>query len=95
MLDLFGNEIIERAAGSPKIFTCLAASNHSQTARQSEDYYATEPKAVQELLAVESFSDTILEPCVGGGAYSRSIKAKRPQSNCARHYRSRLSRNYY
>ena len=29
MLDLFGNEIIERAAGSPKIFTCLAASNHS------------------------------------------------------------------
>ena len=29
MLDLFGNEIIERAAGSNKIFTCLAASNHS------------------------------------------------------------------
>ena len=34
MLDLFGNEIIERAAGSPKIFTCLAASNHSQTVRR-------------------------------------------------------------
>ena len=37
MLDLFGNEIIERAAGSNKIFTCLAASNHSgggQTVRR-------------------------------------------------------------
>lgn len=67
MLDLFGNEIIEKAAGSPKIFTCLAASNHSVGDRQSEDYYATEPKAVEELLQVENFSDTILEPCVGGG----------------------------
>ena len=74
MLDLFGNEIIERAAGSNKIFTCLAASNHSQTDRQSEDYYATEPKAVQELLAVEKFSDTILEPCVGGGHIAEVLK---------------------
>ena len=74
MLDLFGNEIIERAAGSNKIFTCLAASNHSGGDRQSEDYYATEPKAVQELLAVESFSDTILEPCVGGGHIAEVLK---------------------
>ena len=74
MLDLFGNEIIERAAGSNKIFTCLAASNHSGGERQSEDYYATEPKAVQELLAVEQFSDTILEPCVGGGHIAEVLK---------------------
>ena len=76
MLDLFGNEIIERAAGSNKIFTCLAASNHSIGDRQTEDYYATEPKAVQELLAVESFNDS--RAMCRGGPYSRSIKAKWP-----------------
>ena len=74
MLDLFGNEIKEKPNGSPKIFTCLAASNHSGGERQSEDYYATEPKAVQELLAVEQFSDTILEPCVGGGHIAEVLK---------------------
>lgn len=67
MLDLWGNEIEEKPNGSPKIFTCLAASNHSTGDRQAEDYYATEPRAVEELLRVENFSDTILEPCVGGG----------------------------
>ena len=34
MLDLFGNEIKEKANGSPKIFTCLAASNHSGRKRE-------------------------------------------------------------
>lgn len=71
MLDLFGNEIIEKPKGSTKIFTCIAASNHSTGERQTEDYYATDPKAVEELLRVEKFSDTILEPCVGGGTYSK------------------------
>ena len=52
----------------------LQAIIHRQTDRQTEDYYATEPKAVQELLAVESFSDTILEPCVGGGHIAEVLK---------------------
>ena len=72
MIDLFGNEIIESKnkdwTGNDKaIFTCIGARNYAKEERQSEDYYATEPRAVYELLEREKFSDTILEPCVGGG----------------------------
>ena len=74
MLDLWGNEIEDKPNGSNKIFTCLAASNHSTGDRQTEDYYATEPRAVEELLQVENFSDTILEPCVGGGHIAEVLK---------------------
>lgn len=31
------------------------------------DYYATDPKAIDELLRFEDFKENILEPCVGGG----------------------------
>ena len=49
------------------IFTCNGARNFAVEERQSEDFYATEPRAVTELLERESFSNTILEPCVGMG----------------------------
>lgn len=65
--DLFGNEIIEKINGSNKVFTCISASNHARERRQTEDFYATEPQAVQELLDIEKFSPTVLEPCVGMG----------------------------
>lgn len=32
------------------IFSTLAASNHSKTERQADDYYATDPIAVEKLL---------------------------------------------
>lgn len=35
--------------------------------RQVNDFYATEPSAVKELLKVERFSHKVLEPCVGKG----------------------------
>ena len=47
------------------IFTTLGASNHSDYERQSEDYYATEPKAAEELLKVEGFSPNIWECACG------------------------------
>ena len=68
MLDLFGNEVINaEPTNRKKIFTCIGASNHSNENRQTEDYYATDPQSVLSLLDVETFSDTILEPCCGGG----------------------------
>lgn len=42
--------------------------------RAEFDYYSTDPKAVEELLKVETFSD-VWEPCVGGGAISSTLKA--------------------
>ena len=39
------------------IYKTLGASNHTDKERQSEDYYATEPKAVELLLDLEDFSN--------------------------------------
>ena len=49
------------------VFVCNGASNHSDGERQSEDYYATEPKAIHKLCAVEQFTDTVWECACGGG----------------------------
>lgn len=47
------------------IYTCLGATNHSEGERQSEDYYATEPKAIELLLDEETFNPNIWECAVG------------------------------
>ena len=58
--------------GNPKsIFVCNGSSNHSQEERQVNDYYATEPKAVELLLEREKFSKTIWECACGGGTYQK------------------------
>ena len=51
---------------STSVFSTLAASNHSDEERVINDYYATPPQAVEELLKRESFCHYILEPAVGG-----------------------------
>ena len=38
------------------IYKTLCASNHTDKERQSEDFYATEPKAAKLLLELETFS---------------------------------------
>ena len=48
-------------------FTCLGASNHSLTEREKNDYYATHPSHVEELLKLETFNKNIWECAVGGG----------------------------
>ncbi|UEA62997.1 hypothetical protein LK429_13450 [Hoylesella buccalis] len=55
-------------------FVTLGASSHSDNERQREDYYATEPKAVAELLKIETFCDSILEPACGEGHISEVLK---------------------
>ena len=81
MIDLFGNEIIESknkdwTGNNKSVFTCNGARTYAKEERQSEDYYATEPRAVYELLERESFSKKILEPCVGGGHIARVLMDK-------------------
>ena len=56
-----------------KIFVTNGCSNHSNIERQKEDYYATDPKCVRELLQVECFSRNILEPCCGQGHISKEL----------------------
>lgn len=55
-------------------FTCNGASNHSELEREENDYYATEPKAVEMLLEKERFAPLIWEPACGEGHISEVLK---------------------
>ena len=46
--------------GSASIYKTLGASNHTDTERQKEDYYATEPKATEWLCKLEQFVEKAL-----------------------------------
>lgn len=54
-------------------FVTLGASNHTDHDRAEHDYYATEPKAVEELMKVEKFNGSIWENCCGGGHLSEPM----------------------
>lgn len=55
------------------IFKTLGASNHSLGEREKDDYYATEPKATEWLLRLETFNGPILEPSCGEGHISEVL----------------------
>ncbi len=55
------------------LFKTLGASNHCGHERQSEDYYATEPKATEWLMKLEKFNGLILEPSCGEGHISKVL----------------------
>lgn len=57
------------------IFTTLGASNHVEHERAEYDYYATEPKAMELLLAEELFSPTVWECACGEGHLSKVLLA--------------------
>lgn len=59
---------------SKAIYTCLGASNHVDTLRETNDYYATHPSAVRMLLELENFDKNIVEPCCGQGHISKVLE---------------------
>ena len=62
-------------AQARSLFVQLGASNHTENARANNDYYATDPIAVDMLLELESFNQNILEPCCGEGHISKPLIA--------------------
>lgn len=52
---------------SNSIYKTLGASNHTDKERQSEDFYATEPRAAELLLELEEFNENIWECACGQG----------------------------
>ena len=56
------------------VFVCNGASNHTEEKRQTEDYYATEPKATELLLNKETFSSVVWECACGEGHMSDVLK---------------------
>ena len=61
-------------SNAKSIFVCNGASNHSDDDRQVDDYYATEPKAIELLLEREEFSSVIWECACGGGHMADALK---------------------
>lgn len=59
--------------GNASVFKTLGASNHTDTDRQREDYYATEPAATEWLCKIEKFDGPILEPSCGEGHISKVL----------------------
>lgn len=55
-------------------FVTLAATNHSDGERQEHDYYATDPKAMELLLAEETFAPVIWECACGEGHLSKILE---------------------
>ena len=51
------------------VYVTNGDSSHSTRERETRDYYATDPRAVEALLQREKFDRYILEPTCGGGAY--------------------------
>lgn len=61
-------------AGS--IFKTLGASNHTDAERESDDFYATEPKAIDILCAYPhiSLQHKVWEPSCGSGCLSKRLE---------------------
>ena len=57
------------------VYATLGASNHAKEERAQLDLYCTHPKAVEELLKLESLPTQIWEPCDGLGHISDTLAA--------------------
>lgn len=51
----------------------IGSSQHAQEEREDNDFYATDPKAIDLLFSVENFSDDIWEPACGEGHLSKRM----------------------
>lgn len=55
------------------IFKNIGASNHTEEERETHDYYATDPKALEMLLERETFFPYVWEPACGEGHLSKVL----------------------
>lgn len=60
---------------SRSVYAVLGARNFAKEDREKYDYYATEPKATEELLKLENFSHYIWEPAAGEGHIAEVLKS--------------------
>lgn len=58
------------------IFKQLGASSHTDEEREENDYYATDPRAIDDLFKMEEFSENIWEPASGGGHLVNIMREK-------------------
>lgn len=68
---------------SNSIYKTLGASNHTDKERETNDYYATEPKAMELLLEKEKFSPIVWENAVGEGHLADVLKQHGYKVKCS------------
>lgn len=56
-----------------KVFVTVGASNHTNEVREPNDFYATDPKAIELLLNEETFSKNVWECACGEGHLSKVL----------------------
>jgi putative uncharacterized protein (fragment) len=57
------------------VYATIGASSHSDGDRVINDYYATDPNALEQLLKFEVFHEKVWEPACGGGHLSRVLES--------------------
>lgn len=62
------------AGNKVSVFATLGAGNHFDSEREQNDYYATDPIALEKLLEHETFSDNVWECACGEGNLSEVLK---------------------
>lgn len=60
--------------GAHNVYATLGATNHGKFDRQLDDYYATDPKALELLLQKEDFAHNIWECACGEGHLSKVLE---------------------
>lgn len=58
------------------IFKQIGASNHCDDEREKNDYYATDPRAIDDLLKKESLDHNLWECASGGGHLVKRLRQK-------------------
>ena len=69
-------QVGERTNNSKSAFVTNGASNHSTTERETNDFYATDPKALELLLDIEEFDPYVWECACGEGHLSEVLKKR-------------------
>lgn len=67
----------------PAAFAQLGASNHSSSEREKDDFYATDPTAIDDLLEREKFDENIWECAVGQGHLAEKLKQHGYKVKCS------------
>lgn len=67
-------QVKDWTGNSKATFITLGASNHTSKEREVNDYYATEPKALELLLDIEQFDPFVWECACGEGHLSEVLK---------------------
>lgn len=65
----------EWAGNTHTTFVTIGASNHTEETREQDDFYATDPIALERLLEVETFDPFVWECACGQGHLSEVLKS--------------------